>query len=71
MLSPAGPCQCLLWAGLSEQIQGTHRLLFSAKGNAAAVGYTLNTLLVVLNHQLLVISFSSSSCIQCEYSVNS
>lgn len=44
VLSPARPCQCLLWTGLSEQIQGTHRLLFSAKGNTAALGYTLNTL---------------------------
>jgi len=32
VLSTARSCQCLLWTGLSEQVQSTHRLLFSAKG---------------------------------------
>lgn len=42
MLSPAGSCQCLLWTGLSEQIQSPDGLLSGAEGKHVSLFRNFN-----------------------------
>ena len=47
LLSPAGSCECLLWTGLSEQIQSPYRLLSGAKGKQ----YLFLVILIDVRHR--------------------